>query len=103
LAPLRGVPLHHHVKNGMRAVVRVALFTTEQRAVNPLLGGGGETARTIDRQWWLRRAVYWFPHGRGRSDELLQFREKGLAAVAVLDFAEIADVVKHAIGERLFI
>ena len=49
LAPLRGVPLDHDIEDRMRAVVRVALFAAQQRAVYALLRGGGETAWAVCR------------------------------------------------------
>ena len=42
-APLRGVALDHDVKHRVTAFERVTLFATAQGAVDPLMGGLGET------------------------------------------------------------
>ena len=50
LAPLGGIAVHHQVKNRMRTVVRITLFTAEQRAIDAPVRFFGETARPVGRQ-----------------------------------------------------
>src|SRR5512137_485598 len=85
----------------MRGVIRVALFTAEQRAVDALAGGSGEAARAVCRQRWLRLARRGF-FGR-LGNKLLELGQEGLASALELDLLEVADAVEHAVGKGLLV
>src|SRR5207247_4140905 len=86
----------------MRAVVWITLFTANERAIDALMGRGGEPARTIRRQ---RRLELWRlrPGGGRRGDQLTQFGQKRLPPAPKFDLAQIAPELQHAIGKSLFV
>src|SRR6266576_1265516 len=87
----------------MGSLVRVTLFTTHERAIDALLGGGGESARTVCGERWFRGDNFDFCASRPSDDQLLQFGQESLPAAAELNPVEIADSVENAVSERLLV
>jgi hypothetical protein len=76
---LRGIALDDDVEDRVRGVIRVALFTAEQGAVDAFLGGSGEAARAVrrKRRFHLARLGFW-AFGRC-GNKLLEFGQEGTA------------------------
>src|ERR1035441_5247123 len=87
----------------MRGVIRVALFTAEQVAVDAFLGRSGESARAIGRQRWLRLARLGLRAVGGLGNELLQLGQESLPSGLELDCRKVTDAVEHAVGQGLLV
>ncbi len=97
------IALDHHEHHRMGAAAGIPLLAAHQRAVDFFAGLLAEAERAVGRQrrFGMRDFGFWV-FGL-RTQELLQFRQKRLAAAAEFDFLQVALAVEHAVGQRLFV
>ena len=101
--PLRGVAVDDEVQHRVRAVLRVTLLATEQRASQLPECCVRKAERAIRGQNFLGRRLIRFGRGGPWRHELFELGEERLAAAAQLDLLEVALAVEHAVGERLLV